>query len=88
MKISLLVCAAAAVASASSELSGGLNARDDDLDMFSKRRIADLAEFPDPTWFGNISTWLDAQKDDGTWSDVNYLSGCPARECTFTLSPQ
>lgn len=49
---------------------------------FSKRRIADLAEFPDPEWFANIQSWADAQKEDGTWSDVNYLSGCPARMLT------
>lgn len=51
----------------------------EDLATFSKRRIADLAEFPDPTWFSKIQTWVDTQRDDGTWADVNYLSGCAAR---------
>lgn len=50
-----------------------------DMATLSRRRVADLAEFPDPTWFGNIQKWIDTQKADGTWSDVNYLSGCPAR---------
>ncbi|PMB71518.1 hypothetical protein BM221_001608 [Beauveria bassiana] len=44
-----------------------------------RRRVADLAEFPDPAWFGNVSKWIDTQKPDGTWADVNYLSGCAAR---------
>jgi hypothetical protein len=53
---------------------------DDSLAIFAKRRTADLAQFPDPTWFSKIDSWLSSQKDDGTWSDVNYLSGCPARK--------
>lgn len=53
---------------------------DDSLATFATRRTADLAQFPDPTWFSKIDSWLSSQKDDGTWSDVNYLSGCPARK--------
>ncbi|KAG8405083.1 hypothetical protein J3459_022258 [Metarhizium acridum] len=53
--------------------------RDDELALISKRRIADLAQFPDPTWFSQISTWLETQKSDGTWPDVNYMSGCAAQ---------
>ncbi|KAM3499288.1 hypothetical protein MY10362_007447 [Beauveria mimosiformis] len=45
-----------------------------------RRRVADLAEFPDPAWFGSIPKWIGTQKPDGTWADVNYLSGCAARE--------
>ncbi|KAK2606010.1 hypothetical protein QQS21_003527 [Conoideocrella luteorostrata] len=54
-------------------------ARDDELNLISKRRIADMAQFPDATWFTQIPTWLKSQKYDGTWADVNYLSGCSAR---------
>lgn len=57
--------------------------RDDELALISKRRIADLAQFPDPTWFSQISAWLDTQKSDGTWPDVNYMSGCAARKLAF-----
>lgn len=60
--------------------------KDDELDLISKHRIADLAQFPDPTWFNQISTWLTNQKSDGTWSDVNYLSGCKARKSLYTSS--
>lgn len=67
--------------------SGGLIAsassfqtRDDDLALLTKRRIADLSGFPEASWFANISTYLESQRPDGTWADVNYLSGCPARE--------
>jgi hypothetical protein len=54
--------------------------QDQELDLISQRRIADLAQFPDPPWFNQISTWLASQKSDGTWSDVNYASGCAARK--------
>ncbi|KAL7936407.1 polysaccharide lyase family 8 protein [Trichoderma chlorosporum] len=57
----------------------------DDLTLFAKRRTADLAQFPDPTWFANIDTWLSSQKSDGTWSDVNYLSGCPAQRANWPI---
>lgn len=67
-----LVAATAGVAQAASS--------DDSLALFAKRRTADLSQFPDPTWFAKIDTWLSSQKTDGTWSDVNYASGCPARK--------
>lgn len=57
-----------------------LGSSDDELSLIATRRIADLAQFPDPTWFSRISDWLGSQKEDGTWDDVNYLAGCPARE--------
>ncbi|KAL7973172.1 family 8 polysaccharide lyase, partial [Trichoderma sp. SZMC 28014] len=58
---------------------------DDSLAVFAKRRTADLAQFPDPTWFSNIDSWLSSQKEDGTWSDVNYLSGCPAQRANWPI---
>ncbi|OAQ96867.1 hypothetical protein LLEC1_07262 [Akanthomyces lecanii] len=61
------------------------DAQDADLATLSRRRVADLAEYPDPSWFGNISTWIDAQKPDGTWPDVNYLSGCPAQHANWPI---
>lgn len=75
MKVNSLVSLAAAAAGVARAASSS-----DDLALFAKRRTADLAQFPDPTWFAKIDTWLSSQKDDGTWSDVNYLSGCPARK--------
>ncbi|TQV94131.1 polysaccharide lyase family 8 protein [Cordyceps javanica] len=51
-----------------------------DMATLTRRRLADLAEFPDPSWFSSIAKWIDTQKPDGTWPDVNYLSGCPARK--------
>ncbi|EFY99471.2 glycosaminoglycan (GAG) polysaccharide lyase [Metarhizium robertsii] len=59
--------------------------RDDELALISKRRIADLAQFPDPTWFSQISAWLDTQKSDGTWPDVNYMSGCAAQRANWPI---
>lgn len=52
-----------------------------DLALITQRRTQDLAQFLDPSAYSNIDAWVAAQKDDGTWSDVNYLSGCAAREC-------
>lgn len=51
-----------------------------DMATLSRRRVADLAEFPDPSWFRSVQKWIDTQSSDGTWTDVNYLSGCPARK--------
>lgn len=53
---------------------------DDELKLITTRRTADLSEFPSPPWFEQISTWLATQEDDGTWQDVNYVSGCDARK--------
>jgi hypothetical protein len=76
MKLNSLVSLVAATAG----VAQGAASPDDSLAIFAKRRTADLAQFPDPTWFTKIDTWLSSQKGDGTWSDVNYLSGCPARK--------
>lgn len=62
-----------------------LAAGDGELKLFTSRRIVDLAQFPDPAWFSNVSTWLQAQKDDGTWSDVNYQSGCSAQRANWPI---
>ncbi|KAF3070004.1 Chondroitinase-AC [Trichoderma lentiforme] len=72
-----LVAATAGVAQAASS--------DDSLALFAKRRTADLSQFPDPTWFAKIDTWLSSQKADGTWSDVNYASGCPAQRANWPI---
>ncbi len=50
----------------------------DDIALITQRRVRDLSESADPTWFGSIPDWLAAQKDDGTWSDVDYATGCDA----------
>lgn len=57
----------------------------DVLTLLTERRTADLAQFPDPTWFEEISTWLSTQKADGTWDDVIYLSGCDAGKSWHTF---
>ena len=59
-----------------------LVAAQDEIELITERRIRDLAQFPNPQSFGNISTWLEAQREDGTWADVNYASGCSARTLT------
>ena len=51
-----------------------------DLALILSRRRSDLAEFPTPEALANVSTWISSQGADGRWSDVNYLSGCDARE--------
>ncbi|ATY64353.1 polysaccharide lyase family 8 [Cordyceps militaris] len=56
-----------------------------DMATLSRRRVADLAEFPNPLWFGSVQEWIDTQKSDGTWADVNYLSGCPARRANWPI---
>ncbi|KAL6863621.1 polysaccharide lyase family 8 protein [Trichoderma novae-zelandiae] len=80
MKVNSLVSLVAATAGVAQAASS-----QDDLALFAKRRTADLAQFPDPTWFANIDTWLTSQRDDGTWSDVNYLSGCPAQRANWPI---
>lgn len=50
----------------------------DDIAVISERRVRDLAQFADPSSFNNILTWLAAQRDDGTWADVDYATGCAA----------
>ncbi|KAG9240474.1 polysaccharide lyase family 8 protein [Calycina marina] len=57
----------------------------DVLALLTERRSSDLAEFPDPTWFDDMSTWLSSQKDDGTWDDVIYLSGCDAERANWPI---
>lgn len=52
-----------------------------DLALITQRRTQDLAEFFAPSVYSNLDAWLASQKDDGTWPDVNYMSGCAAREC-------
>lgn len=54
---------------------------DDEVALVAQRQLANVAQFPDPPLIANIDKWLAAQKSDGTWSDVNYLSGCAARKC-------
>lgn len=51
-----------------------------ELELIASRRKIDLATFPPPGSLPSIDTWLSDQKDDGTWEDVNYASGCGARE--------
>ncbi|POR31381.1 Chondroitinase-AC [Tolypocladium paradoxum] len=53
--------------------------------LIAKRRIADLAQFPDAPSISKIPHWLSSQKGDGTWSDVNYLSGCPAQRANWPI---
>ncbi|CEJ80059.1 hypothetical protein VHEMI00264 [[Torrubiella] hemipterigena] len=57
----------------------------DDLALITQRRTQDLAQFLDPSVYSNIDTWVASQKDDGTWSDVNYLSGCAAQRANWPI---
>ncbi|KND87076.1 Chondroitinase-AC [Tolypocladium ophioglossoides CBS 100239] len=57
----------------------------DELSLIAKRRVVDLALFPDAPLISKISDWLGSQKSDGTWSDVNYLSGCPAQRANWPI---
>jgi hypothetical protein len=67
----LLVAAAAGIALASDY---------DDLCTVRDRRRVDMATFTTPQNLDLVATWVNDQKDDGTWDDVNYASGCEARE--------
>ncbi|KAM3555053.1 hypothetical protein ARSEF4850_006184 [Beauveria asiatica] len=40
-----------------------------DMATLFRRRVADLAEFPDPAWFASVPEWIGTQKPDGTWAD-------------------
>jgi hypothetical protein len=52
-----------------------------ELDLITQRRRVDLAAFPTDANLASIPSWLSTQKADGTWPDVNYATGCVAREC-------
>ncbi|ORY32527.1 polysaccharide lyase family 8 protein [Naematelia encephala] len=52
---------------------------DNELSLISSRRKTDLSRFPTPQAIASISSWLGSQSSNGTWADVNYLSGCTAR---------
>lgn len=49
-----------------------------DVALITERRVRDLSQFGDPSWFDNIPAWLASQRDDGTWADISYASGCAA----------
>lgn len=51
-----------------------------ELDLITQRRRVDLAAFPTDANLASIPSWLSTQKSDGTWPDVNYATGCDARE--------
>ncbi|OAQ80852.1 polysaccharide lyase family 8 [Purpureocillium lilacinum] len=58
---------------------------DDEVALVAQRQLANVAQFPDPPLIANIDKWLAAQKSDGTWSDVNYLSGCAAQRANWPI---
>lgn len=76
MRLTTLLCLGVAVSCNGLTLA----AEQDDLDLLASRRVADLAQFPDPPLFDSVSLWVDSQRSDGTWEDVNYASGCAARK--------
>ncbi|KAM3505998.1 hypothetical protein MY11210_007736 [Beauveria gryllotalpidicola] len=84
MRLYALVCGLCALACTA--LADAQDAQDaKDMATLLRRRVADLAEVPDPAWFGSVPKWIDTQKPDGTWADVNYLSGCAARRANWPI---
>lgn len=59
----------------------------DDLALVAQRRRVDMAGFATGPLFAQIDTWLGSQTANGTWPDVNYASGCAARELSRWWSP-
>lgn len=57
----------------------------DDLATIKERRIADMGEFSDASTIAQIPDWLQSQKSDGTWPDVDYTTGCPASKFELVL---
>lgn len=63
-------------------------AQQSNLDLIAQRRKADLALTPTATQISLLSSYISKQDGNGTWPDVNYLAGCPARESSDArLSP-
>lgn len=56
-----------------------------DIATLADRRKADLAGSVDPASYALIPGWLRSQTSQGTWTDVDYTSGCAARELSTTL---
>ncbi len=57
-----------------------VQAQQTDFDLISTRRKVDLAETIGPDQIANIPNWLASQSVNGTWTDVDYTSGCDGRE--------
>ena len=59
-----------------------------DFDTFVQRRLQAVAQTPlVNTWaptisFNDVDSWISTLRPDGSWPDVNYLSGCNACEST------
>lgn len=49
-----------------------------EFDTIRDRRRVDMAATPGS--FDQVATWLGSIQDDGRWADVDYTSGCAARE--------
>lgn len=50
----------------------------DDMDILLARRVQSTLD-PLTTGQGQVNEWVKSQQEDGTWSDVDYTTGCAAR---------
>lgn len=55
------------------------DATPEELQLIGSRRASDLAWAVDIATFDRLDGWIASQQSDGTWTDVNYTSGCDAR---------
>jgi len=68
-------------------LQAAQSASDDaDLLLLRQRRTVDLASFPSASMVDSLPVYLSTQEVDGTWSDVNYDSGCQGRQSHVLLA--
>ncbi|ORX36761.1 chondroitin AC/alginate lyase [Kockovaella imperatae] len=77
--------ASSSAASSTRLKSSAANSASSKLALILQRRQYDLAQFPTPQWVESIQTYLDTQKTDGTWPDVNYASGCTAQRANWPI---
>lgn len=80
VSLTRLVAAVVAVASVADARPSPTSRAADELAVITQRRPVDMAGFATGPLLSQIGTWLGAQTANGTWPDVNYASGCAARE--------
>lgn len=53
------------------------------VDLIKSRRRTGFAQGVDLWRFDSSPSWIDSQKADGSWPDVNYLAGCQAQRANW-----
>lgn len=55
----------------------------EEVNLIKSRRRTGFAQGVDLWRFDSSPSWIDSQKADGSWPDVNYLAGCQAQRANW-----